>query len=126
MDTLITLYFTLGFVQTTFFDRGAMDCLANQLVDLAILARREPEKFIFPFVSIRCAGHQHGISSLIRAKLARMTVKKKSKIKEILQEAEKKYPPKAARSTRRTTQRVKKPKRSKRDVPSDRHMNEDI
>ena len=91
MDTLITLYFTLGFVQSTFFDRGAMDCLANQLVTLSIQARREPEQFIFPFVSIRCVGHQHGIASLIRDKLARMTVKRKSKIKEILQTAEKKY-----------------------------------
>ena len=129
MDTLITLYFTLGFVQSTFFDRGAMDCLANQLVDLAILARREPEKFIFPFVSIRCVGHQHGISSLIRAKLARMTQKKKSKIKDILQQAEKKYASKADhRNTRRSTQRSKKPKRSKRDVRSNRnmHVNEDL
>ena len=91
MDTLITLYFTLGFVQSTFFDRGAMDCLANQLVTLSIQARREPEQFIFPFVSIRCVGHQHGIASLIRDKLTRMTVKRKSKIKEILQVAEKKY-----------------------------------
>jgi hypothetical protein len=153
MDTLITLYFTLGFVQTTFFDRGAMDCLANQLVDLSILARREPEKFIFPFVSIRCVGHQHGIASLIRAKLARMTVKKKSKIKEILQQAEAKYPSKeekkypskaeakypskaeakypskAVRSTRRNTHRSKKQKQSKhykRDVRSDHNMNEDM
>ncbi len=137
MDTLITLYFTLGFVQSTFFDRGAMDCLANQLVDLSILARREPEKFIFPFVSIRCVGHQHGIASLIRAKLARMTIKKKSKIKEILQQAEAKYPSKGeakypsktALSTRRTTQRVlrsKKSKRSKREVRSERNMNKDM
>jgi hypothetical protein len=137
MDTLITLYFTLGFVQSTFFDRGAMDCLANQLVDLSILARREPEKFIFPFVSIRCVGHQHGIASLIRAKLARMTIKKKSKIKEILQQAEAKYPSKgeakypskAALSTRRSTQRVlrsKKSKRSKREVRSERNMNKDM
>ena len=136
MDTLITLYFTLGFVQSTFFDRGAMDCLANQLVDLSILARREPDKFIFPFVSIRCVGHQHGISSLIRAKLARMTLKKKSKIKSILQQAEKKYASKAEhrstrRSTRRITRRSKQTKRSKRDVHSNRnnratHFNEDL
>ncbi len=119
MDTLITLYFTLGFVQTTFFDRGAMDCIANQLVDLSIRARHEPEKFIFPFVSIRCVGHQQGISSLIRAKLARMTVKQKSKIKEILQEAEAKYQPKSARrSTQRNLRRI----RSNRNA----HVNEDL
>jgi hypothetical protein len=116
MDTLITLYFTLGFVQSTFFDRGAMDCLANQLVDLSILARREPDKFIFPFVSIRCVGYQHGIASLIRAKLARMTIKKKSKIKEILREAEKKYPSKAVNRALRTTQRNVRRPRTNRSI----------
>jgi hypothetical protein len=117
MDTLITLYFTLGFVQSTFFDRGAMDCLANQLVDLSVLSRREPDKFIFPFVSIRCVGHQHGIASLIRAKLARMTFKKKSKIKGILQEAEKKYRPKEDRTLRkRRTQRNKRNKNVNGDL----------
>lgn len=101
MDTLITLYFTFGFVQTAFFDRGAMDCLANQLVELSIRARRHPESFIFPFVSIRCVGHQSSISSLIRAKMLRMTSKKKKEIRDILQVAEKKY-------QKRTTIRNKK------------------
>jgi hypothetical protein len=91
-----------------------MDCLANQLVDLSILARREPEKFIFPFVSIRCVGHQHGIASLIRAKLARMTIKKKSKIKEILQQAEKKHHPSHTRHTQRARRNRNK------------HVNEDL
>jgi hypothetical protein len=102
MDTLITLYFTLGFVQSTFFDRGAMDCLANQLVIMSIQARSKPEQFIFPFVSIRCAGHQHGIASLIRDKLERMTVKKKTEIKSILEAAERKY---RKRSIKRNTRR---------------------
>jgi hypothetical protein len=106
MDTLITLYFTLGFVQSTFFDRGAMDCMANQLVDLSIRARRHPESFIFPFVSIRCAGHQETIASLIRAKLYRMTSKKKSEIKQILQDAEKKY--KKPTTTRQTVRNKKR------------------
>jgi len=102
MDTLITLYFTLGFVQSTFFDRGAMDCLANQLVTMSIQARSKPDQFIFPFVSIRCAGHQHGIASLIRDKLERMTVKKKTEIKAILEAAERKYrKPSIKRNTRR-------------------------
>jgi len=106
MDTLITLYFTLGFVQSTFFDRGAMDCLANQLVTMSIQARSKPEQFIFPFVSIRCAGHQHGIASLIRDKLERMTVKKKTEIKTILQAAEKKYrKPSLKLSLKRNTRR---------------------
>jgi len=101
MDTLITLYFTFGFVQNKFFERGAMDCLANQLVDLSIRARRDPTSFIFPFVSIRCAGHQLSISSLIRAKLYRMTAKKKGEIREILQAAEEKSK-KGARTTIRS------------------------
>jgi Poly(A) polymerase catalytic subunit len=91
MDTLITLFFTFGFVQNKFFDRGSMDCMANQLVDLSIRARRTPESFVFPFVSIRCAGHQLSIASLIRAKLYRMTVKKKGEIRNILKGAEDKY-----------------------------------
>jgi hypothetical protein len=59
-----------------------------------------------------------------------MTLKKKSKIKEILQQAEKKHASKTAH-VRRNTQRVlrsKQPKRSKRDVRSNRnmHVNEDL
>jgi hypothetical protein len=66
-----------------------------------------------------------------------MTLKKKSKIKDILQQAEKKYAVKAdrlLRSTRRSTQRSKQlkisnqPKHSKRDVHSNQpaHFNEDL
>jgi len=106
MDTLITLFFTLGFVHTHFFDRGSMDCLANQLVSISIRSRQTPESFIYPFVSIRCAGHQEGIASLIRAKLTRMTVKKKSELKDILKLAEKKYKERAP-PLRKTVRRKK-------------------
>jgi hypothetical protein len=70
-----------------------------------------------------------------------MTIKRKSKIKEILQQAEAKYPSKgeekypskgeakypskAARNTLRVLH-SKKSKRSKREVRSERNMNEDI
>ena len=88
MDTLITLYFSLGFVQNRFIDRGAMDALANQLVEISTKARKGPEMPIFQFLSIRCAGKQVTLPSLIRAKLKRMTVKKKGELRTILKEAE--------------------------------------
>jgi len=91
MDTLITLFFSLGFVQNRFFDRGAMDSLANQLVEISIHARRNAEHTIFPFLSIRCAGHQTSLPSLIRAKLKRMTQRKTHDLREIMYEAEVKY-----------------------------------
>ena len=83
MDTLITLFFSLGFV-TSFVDRGAMACMANELVQLSIRARKTPESFLFPFISIRCAGHQTTMPSLIRAKIKRMTSSKKSEIRAVL------------------------------------------
>lgn len=91
MDTLITLFFSLGFVQNRFFDRGAMDSLANQLVEISIHARRNAEHTIFPFLSIRCAGHQTSLPSLIRAKLKRMTQRKTHDLREIMYEAEVKH-----------------------------------
>ena len=77
IDTLITLYFSLGLVDSEYFDMGSMECLANQLVQLSIQTRNQPEKFIFPFISIRCVGHQTSLPSLIRAKVKRITVKKR-------------------------------------------------
>jgi hypothetical protein len=91
MDTLITLFFSLGFVQNRFFDRGAMDSLANQLVEISIRARRNADHTIFPFLSIRCAGHQTSLPSLIRAKLKRMTQRKTHDLREIMYEAEVKH-----------------------------------
>ena len=91
MDTLITLFFSLGFVQNRFFDRGAMDALANQLVEINMRARRNADHTIFPFLSIRCAGHQTSLPSLIRAKLKRMTQRKTHDLREILHEAEVKH-----------------------------------
>lgn len=91
MDTLITLFFSLGFVQNRFFDRGAMDALANQLVEINMRARRNADHTIFPFLSIRCAGHQTSLPSLIRAKLKRMTQRKTHDLREILYEAEVKH-----------------------------------
>ena len=107
MDTLITLYFSLGFVQHAFIDRGAMECLANELVHISIRARRHPGTFLFPFISIECQGHQTSLPSLIKAKLERMTVKKKDTLKGILKEAERKGTRKGTRKrTRKRTQKA--------------------
>jgi hypothetical protein len=107
IDTLVTLYFSLGFVKSSFVDRGAMNCLANQMVELSIRARRTPEKFVFPFVSIRCAGHQTTMPSLIRAKIQRMSAAKKRAIQNVLFRGTRKAqrargkPAKGSRGTRR-------------------------
>jgi hypothetical protein len=84
MDTLITLYFGLGLFNSNFYDMGSMECLANHLVKISSKARENPEKFVFPFISIKCSGHQTSLSSLIRAKVHRITQKKKE-IKNLLQ-----------------------------------------
>jgi len=78
MDTLITLYFGLGLLDSTFFDMGSMECLANKLVHISFRAREKPDEFSFPFISIKCAGHQTTLPSLIRAKVKRLTNKKKN------------------------------------------------
>jgi hypothetical protein len=77
LDTLITLYFGLGLLDSSFFDMGSMECLANKLVEISIKARRDVNKFPFPFISIKCVGHQTSLPSLIREKVRRITLKKK-------------------------------------------------
>jgi hypothetical protein len=84
MDTLITLYFGLGLFDSTFYDMGSMECLANHLVKLSIKARQHPNSFNFPFISIKCTGHQTTLPSLIRAKVKRIT-QKKQELKTLLQ-----------------------------------------
>jgi hypothetical protein len=76
MDTLITLYFSIGLFDSKYYDMGSMECLANHLVQISIKARENPEKFGFPFISIKCTGHQTSLPSLIRAKVKRITQKK--------------------------------------------------
>ena len=77
MDTLITLYFGFGLFDSKFYDMGSMECLANNLVKLSIESRKDGDNnFAFPFVSIKCAGHQTSLPSLIRAKVKRITQKK--------------------------------------------------
>jgi hypothetical protein len=83
MDTLITLYFSLGLVDSKFFDMGSMECLANKLVDISLRARNNPNSFPLPFISIKCSGHQTSLPSLIREKVKRIT-QKKQQIKQLL------------------------------------------
>lgn len=77
MDTLITLYFSMGFIKTKFFDMNFISCLANQLVHLNIMRRDKGEDHRLPFITIKCAGHQTSLPSLIRAKVKRITEKKR-------------------------------------------------
>lgn len=83
MDTLITLYFSLGLINSSYFDMGSMECLANQLVEININARSNPDEFSFPFISIKCVGKQTSLPSLIRAKVKRLT-NKKSELRNLL------------------------------------------
>jgi hypothetical protein len=84
LDTLITLYFGLGLVDTKFFDMGSIECLANKLVEITIKARNNPDRFSLPFISLKCTGHQTSLPSLIRAKVKRIT-QKKQELKNLLQ-----------------------------------------
>lgn len=83
MDTLITLYFSLGLIKSKWLNLGSMECLANELVQLNIKARKYDNHYVFPFISILCSGHQTSLPSLIRSKVQRIT-SKKSKLKELL------------------------------------------
>ena len=115
MDTLITLFFSLGFVQNRFFDRGAMDALANQLVEINMRARRNADHTIFPFLSIRCTGHQTSLPSLIRAKLKRMTQRKTHDLREIMYEAEVKHGLREPRAERKKDKEDNKEKVRRRN-----------
>ena len=83
IDSLISLYFSLGLINNHFMDMGAMECLANQLVALSVQARARHDTFIFPFISIKCVGHQQTLPSLIRDKIKRVRVTRK-KLKNIV------------------------------------------
>jgi hypothetical protein len=85
MDTLITLYFGLGLFDSKFYNMGSIECLANNLVKINIESRKDGlDDFAFPFISIKCAGHQTSLSSLIREKVKRIT-QKKLNLKNILE-----------------------------------------
>ena len=76
LDTLISLYFSLGLLHTRLFNIGSMECMAVKLVEISMKSRKQHNSFVFPFVSVRCSGHQSSLPSLIRAKVNRITKKK--------------------------------------------------
>jgi hypothetical protein len=80
MDTLITAFFGLSLLKYKFMSLSALECLANELVEVSYRARNKPELFPFPFVSLICSGHQKGLPSLIREKVKRIK-KKREKAK---------------------------------------------
>jgi hypothetical protein len=77
IDTLITLYFSLGLIQKRLFNIGSIECMANKLIEISIKIRNM-DNYKFPFISVKCSGHQTSLSSLIRAKIIRITQKKKN------------------------------------------------
>lgn len=85
MDTLITLYFSLGLIRSAYFDMGSMECVANHVVQLSVLARNRSGG-PFPFISITCQGHQPSVTSLIRKRIQRLT-RSKDHIKDLLTES---------------------------------------
>lgn len=84
MDTLISLFFSLGLIQSKWLNMGSMECLANQLVQLNMNARKKANQFVFPFISLLCSGHQTSLPSLIRSKVQRIT-SKRNKLKQLLE-----------------------------------------
>lgn len=83
VDTLITLYFSLALMDDNYLDMRSMECLANQLIDVSIQMRSRPKDSPFPFISLNCVGHQTTLTSLVRAKVRRMT-ERKARLKTVL------------------------------------------
>jgi len=84
LDTLITLYFALGLLKYRFIDLGALECLAQELVELSYRARNSPDTFPFEFISLECSGHQKRLASLIREKVQRITTAKKERLQKLI------------------------------------------
>jgi hypothetical protein len=90
IDTLITLYFAMSLLKYKFLSLTAMECLAKELVEISYRARTKPEVFPFPFISLSCSGHQTGLPSLIRAKVARIKTEKGKRKKQVGRSTQKK------------------------------------
>ncbi len=90
MDTLITLFFSLGLVSSRYIDVRSIECLANEMVEISIKARKNSDKFPFPFISLKCAGYQTSLSSLVKAKVERIkhNTRRKKNIQTILMNKE--------------------------------------
>ena len=86
LDTLIALYFSLSLLKYKHMDLGALECLAQELVEVSYRSRSEPDKFPFPFISLECSGHQKRLASLIREKVQRITTEKKGRLRRLIKE----------------------------------------
>lgn len=76
IDTLITLYFSLGYINSAYFNIGSMECIANKLIEISSKMRDSKEKMSLPFISIKCIGYQPTFPSLIREKEKRKKEKR--------------------------------------------------
>lgn len=76
LDTLITLYFSLGLLHKRLFNIGSMECMALKLVEISMKAREDYGESDMPFISVKCSGHQTSLPSLIREKVNRITRKR--------------------------------------------------
>jgi hypothetical protein len=76
LDTLISLYFSLGLLHTRAFNIGSMECMANKLVEISMKTRERSGNALMPFISINCQGYQKTLPSLIREKVKRITEKR--------------------------------------------------
>ncbi len=81
LDTLITLYLSLmisGNKKLKGFFPLPILCMASEATKLANYMRRNPRQSKFPFISIVCSGHQKGLPSLLREKVARIQAAKRA------------------------------------------------
>jgi hypothetical protein len=78
LDTLVTLYFSLALMEAKMEGFGALQCVAQELVEISFRARSKPDAFPFPFISLKCSGYQTTMASLVREKIKRIaTVKQR-------------------------------------------------
>ena len=77
IDTLITLYFSLGLLKYKYMALKSLECLAKELVEISFRARSNPAAFPFDFISLSCDGKQTTLPSLIRSKVRRIKTSKK-------------------------------------------------
>jgi hypothetical protein len=77
LDTLITLYFSMGLLKYKFMSLKGLECLAKELVEISFRARSKPDTFPFEFISLTCDGKQTSLPSLIRSKVRRIKTSKK-------------------------------------------------
>ena len=107
LDTLITLYFSMGLLKYKFMSLKGLECLAKELVEISFRARTNPDTFPFEFISLTCNGKQSSLPSLIRSKVRRIKTTKK-KLEALLMSPDKRSTEK--RSRRSTTLKSKNKK----------------